>query len=137
MSELGHQTPFLASRGIDPAIWAGRGCRRYEQGDAWVKEQFRPFFTNPVAGHSDSRTRLATVTQIVNQSPGWIMPKHAPPGFRSIPPQLRRTSPCSSTGNPRGTTTPSGSTSGRCSRRRPVRAPEAATAPAGDVGGGR
>jgi hypothetical protein len=71
---------FLTKRGIDPAIWAARGCRRYEQGDRWVVEEFRPFLP---------RTRLGTVTKVVNRSAGWFMPKHPPPGFPPIPPQLR------------------------------------------------
>jgi hypothetical protein len=75
---------FLASRGIDPAIWGARGCRRYEKGDAWVKEAFRAFLPS---------SRLGTVTRIVNQSPGWLMPKHAPPGLPPIPPQLRPDTP--------------------------------------------
>lgn len=75
---------FLSSRGIDPEVWYARGCRRYEQGDLWVKDEFRPFLPS---------SRLGTVTRIVNQSPGWIMPKHSPPGFSPIPPQLRPDNP--------------------------------------------
>jgi hypothetical protein len=71
---------FLASRGIDPAVWAARGCRRYERGAGWVKEEFRSFLP---------ASRLGTVTRIANQSAGWAMPKHAPLGFPPIPPQLR------------------------------------------------
>jgi hypothetical protein len=71
---------FLGSRGINPAIWSARGCRRYQPGDTWVKDEFRPFL---------SPTRLGTVTRIVNQSAGWMMPKHEPPGYPPIPPQLR------------------------------------------------
>jgi hypothetical protein len=71
---------FLATRGIDPEIWAARGCCRYQKGDSWVKEHFRRFLPP---------TRLGTVTRIVNQCDGWLMPKHAPAGFPPIPPQLR------------------------------------------------
>jgi hypothetical protein len=84
---------FLRPKGIDPAIWAARGCRRYSRGDDWVIEEFRPFFMNPKKGKADSRTRLGTVTRIVNQDDGWLMPKHAPPGFAPIPPQLRPDNP--------------------------------------------
>jgi hypothetical protein len=70
----------LVPRGIDLSVWNARGCRRYQQGDAWVKEEFRPFLP---------ASNLGTVTRIVNQSAGWLMPKHAPPGFSPIPPQLR------------------------------------------------
>jgi hypothetical protein len=75
---------FLAERGIDPAVWAARGCRRYERGDRWVRDEFRGFLPP---------TRLGTVTRIVNQSPGWIMPKHPIPGRPPIPPQLRPDKP--------------------------------------------
>jgi hypothetical protein len=70
----------LVKRGIDPAVWDARGCRRYQQGDDWVKEEFRPFLP---------KSKLGTVTLVVNQCAGWLMPKHAPPGFPPIPPQLR------------------------------------------------
>ena len=75
---------WLAEKGIDKAIWDARGCKRYERGDRWVKEEFREFLP---------RTRLGTVTKVVNQSAGWFMPKHAPPGFPPIPPQLRPDKP--------------------------------------------
>jgi hypothetical protein len=75
---------FLTSRGIDPSIWGARGCRRYQQGDTWVKEEFRPFLPS---------SRLGTVTRIVNQRGGWFMPKHPPPGFPPIPAQLRPDKP--------------------------------------------
>jgi hypothetical protein len=71
---------WLREKGIDRAIWAARGCRRYEQGDASVKDEFRPFLP---------RSRLGTVTKVVNRSAGWLMPKHPPPGSPPIPPQLR------------------------------------------------
>jgi hypothetical protein len=75
---------FLTKRGIDPAIWGARGCRPYAQGDGSVAEEFRPFLPP---------SRLGTVTRIVNQSGGLLMPKHAPPGLTPIPPQLRPDNP--------------------------------------------
>ena len=32
---------IVIPRGIDPAVWQARGCRRYQPGDTWVKEAFR------------------------------------------------------------------------------------------------
>ena len=89
--------PFLKKRGIDPEVWAARGCRRYQRGDTWVKEEFR--------SHLEPN-RLGLVSKAVNQCccykhaerdgrpclgtcGGWLMHKHAPPGFPAIPPQLR------------------------------------------------
>jgi hypothetical protein len=73
----------LLPRGIDLSVWLTRGCRRYEKGDAGVKEEFRSFpGINP-----------GTVTLVVNQSAGWFIPKHAPPGYPAISPQLRPDDP--------------------------------------------
>ncbi len=71
---------WLAAHGIEPEVWRERGVWRYEQGDPRVKEAFRDFLP---------RTRLGTVTGVVNQCGGLVLPKHAPPGFPPIPPQLR------------------------------------------------
>jgi hypothetical protein len=75
---------WLEEKGIDPAVWEARGCRRYERGDPSIKEEFREFLPS---------SRWGTVTRIVNQSAGWYMPKHPPPGFPPIPSQLRPDKP--------------------------------------------
>jgi hypothetical protein len=76
---------WLEGKGIDPDVWDARGAKRYEQGDPSVKEAFMPFLRP---------SKLGTVTKVVNQCGGWVMPRHAPPGgFRPFPPQLRPDEP--------------------------------------------
>jgi hypothetical protein len=75
---------WLKSHGIDPDVWEARGVLRYERGDPSVKELFRDFLP---------KSSLGTVTKIVNQYGGLLLPKHAPDGFPPIPPQLRPDKP--------------------------------------------
>lgn len=75
---------LLIRRGIDPAVWEARGCQRYEQGDAWVRDRFRGLVTS---------RKLGFVTKTVNQSPGWLMPRYPPEGLNPITPQLRPDEP--------------------------------------------
>lgn len=80
-----HYRPFLRMRSIDHAVAAARGYRRYQAGDEWVTEEFRRFRET---GQIEP-WQLAVAKRVVKQSPGWFMPKHEPPGFAPIPPQLR------------------------------------------------
>ena len=76
---------WLAVHGIDPEIWLARGAWRYEERETnRVKAAFRDFLP---------ATRLGTITKIVNQSAGIVMPKSAPPGFPAVIPQLRPDQP--------------------------------------------
>lgn len=76
-----HSDEWLDVHGIKRPVWEARGVRPYSWEDLEdVKDAFRPFLPN---------TRLGTVTRIVNQSSGLLMPKHAPPGRAPIPPQSR------------------------------------------------
>ncbi len=72
---------FLRDRRIDRTIWEdARDCRYYHAGDEWVVEEFRPFLRPG---------KLKTVRHVVAQSDGWLIRKHAAPGFAAIPAQLR------------------------------------------------
>lgn len=72
---------WCAEHGISPEVWVARGVSRYAYLDRdAVKAMYRPFL---------SKTKRGTVSKIVNQSSGLVMPKHAPPGYAPIPPQLR------------------------------------------------
>jgi hypothetical protein len=72
---------WLAEHGIHPKVWAARGVWRYSTTDSeLVKDTYRGFLP---------KSRLGTVTRAVRQSDGLVMPKHAPPGFAPIAPQLR------------------------------------------------
>jgi len=74
-------TEWRSEHGISTDVWAARGAWWYSWQDVeGVKDAFRPFLP---------RTRLGTVSKIVNQSSGLVMPKHAPPGLLPVPPQLR------------------------------------------------
>jgi hypothetical protein len=93
---------WLEGKGIDPDVWDARGCKRYERGDAWVKEMIRPYVRvskhqPPVwrDGKWRARTRpklninLPTIDKVVSECGGWVMPKHHIPGTEPMPPQLR------------------------------------------------
>jgi hypothetical protein len=72
---------WCAEHAIDPDVWAARGVWRYSYLDRdAVKDAFRPHLP---------KSELGTVSKVVNQSSGQLMPKHAPPGYPPIPPQLR------------------------------------------------
>jgi len=76
---------ILRKRGVSEAVQAARGYRRYAKGASWVVEEFR------AAG--DPTVNLATVARIVNQSEGWLIPKHPIPDAPAIAPQLRPDEP--------------------------------------------
>jgi hypothetical protein len=79
---------WLREHGIDPDVWEARGVLRYERGDRAIKERFEPWLKKGPR-KTDDEVDPGTITKVVNQSSGLLIPKFAPPGFPPIPPQLR------------------------------------------------
>lgn len=95
---------WFTTHGIDPEVARERPYVPYEQGAKWVKDHFVGFppskenYRKRLARYTAGLTKrkpsakqlpLGTVTTIVNQSAGLLMPKHPMPGCDPIPPQLR------------------------------------------------
>jgi hypothetical protein len=76
---------WCADHGIDPAVMRAHGLWRYSSADVEaVKDAFREHLP---------KSRLGTVSRVVNQGGGLVMPKYAAPGFDAIAPQLRPDKP--------------------------------------------
>jgi hypothetical protein len=84
---------WLAAHGIDPEVWRERGVWRYDTSDrVRVKATFREHLPP---------TKLGTISRVVGQSAGIVMPKFAPPGYDPVIPQLRPDNPVETSGLPK------------------------------------